>query len=500
MKTNVLIIHSDQHRWDCLGCYGNPDVKTPNIDNLAENGVRFTDHYTVYPLCTPSRYSFLTGKYAHQHLAWGNDSTLPPKIDTFPSILSKNAWHTTAVGKMHMNPTYQNVGYQKMKLCEHAKPLRFEDDYHIELAEKGIIDKVDLTDFIAAIKNNGSSESNEFIDNCGLATSDVPEEYHSTTWITKQAINDIQEWNDDGGNLLFVGYQKPHHPLDPPKPYDTYYEPNSLTILDGYTSEVSDFDYARTHGHFDNKNIDEKRLRKIMAYYYATITQIDDNVGKIVDLLKRKGIYDNTMIIYTSDHGDYLGYHHMAYKSCHMYDPLIKIPLIIKYPTSMDKKGVFDNMNSNIDVAAEILRVAGVDVPSHMSNKSLTDDRQYIMTEERHRSVDNPQYNFVIRSKRYKLIIFGETGTVADFHNGAFYDLEKDPTELNNELNNPEYHDVILQHQNWLIEEMLFKTLSRVYIDNDADQLQTKNELERRQNQVRSLIAKKTNLELNEIK
>ena len=117
-QPNILIIHCDQLRSDCLGCYGNREIKTPNIDSLSENGVTYINHHTVCPICTPSRYSFWSSMYIHQHGAWDNTSTFPSGYETFPKILRNNGYQTVAVGKMHMNPTYQDIGFSKMELAE----------------------------------------------------------------------------------------------------------------------------------------------------------------------------------------------------------------------------------------------------------------------------------------------------------------------------------------------------------------------------------------------
>ena len=141
---NILLIHADQHRADCLGCMGNPDVKTPQIDALAADGVRHTRHYTVYPVCTPSRYSMLSGLYPHQHTGWTNVSSIPSHTRTFPKMLKQAGYHTAAVGKMHMSPTYLDVGFDELTLAEQCGVGRYEDEYHEMLADKGKIDAVDV--------------------------------------------------------------------------------------------------------------------------------------------------------------------------------------------------------------------------------------------------------------------------------------------------------------------------------------------------------------------
>ena len=141
---NILILHCDQLRWDCLGYAGNPDVRTPNIDALAAQSVDYTDHFTVYPICTPSRYSLWSGMYVHQHGTWTNQATLPAGYPTLPRILGENGFDTAAVGKMHFTPTYHDIGFSRMCLAEQNGTGRYEDDYHTELTARGYLDRVDL--------------------------------------------------------------------------------------------------------------------------------------------------------------------------------------------------------------------------------------------------------------------------------------------------------------------------------------------------------------------
>ena len=143
-QPNILILHLDELRQDCLGCYGNPDIQTPNIDALAADGVTYQNHYTVYPVCTPSRYSLFSSLYVHQHAAWDNHCTLPSGYPTFPKLLRENGYQTTAVGKMHMTPTYLDIGFSDLELAEQNGCGRFEDDYHHFLMKHGKIDRFDL--------------------------------------------------------------------------------------------------------------------------------------------------------------------------------------------------------------------------------------------------------------------------------------------------------------------------------------------------------------------
>ncbi|HEU5317637.1 MAG TPA: sulfatase-like hydrolase/transferase, partial [Chloroflexota bacterium] len=147
-RPNVLVIMTDQFRWDCLGLggQGNPDVKTPHLDRLARDGVWFPTTFCPLPVCTPSRYSLLSGLYVHQHGGWTNRCTLTPDIPTFPRRLREAGYRTRGVGKMHFTPTYLDVGFEALELAEQNGPGRYEDDYHRELMEAGLVPATDLID------------------------------------------------------------------------------------------------------------------------------------------------------------------------------------------------------------------------------------------------------------------------------------------------------------------------------------------------------------------
>ena len=145
-RPHVVLIYADEFRFDCLGATGNPDVKTPNIDALARDGVVYNNSFCTWPVCTPSRLSLLTGQYVQQHRGNSNRSTLPPHTPTFASILRDGGYRTKAVGKMHLTPAYQDVGFQEMLLAEQDGVGRNVDDYHRYLKSRGLINALDLID------------------------------------------------------------------------------------------------------------------------------------------------------------------------------------------------------------------------------------------------------------------------------------------------------------------------------------------------------------------
>ena len=452
---NILLIHADQHRYDCLGAYGNPDLRTPNVDALARDGVLYRNSFCCYPVCTPSRYSLLSGLYVHQHLGWTNRSTLLPQIATLPRVLREAGYRTSAVGKMHFTPTYLDVGFQEMALTEQDGPGRHDDDYHRWLAQQGLCDRLDLMDQVRAYRERAPQS---YWDAYGALASDLDEAHYSTTWIAERALEALMGWGK-GGQMLMVGFIKPHHPCDPPAPWDGMYDPVDLTLPLGWTESCPDHDVTYGRGHFDNGAMSEQQFRQAMAFYYATVSQIDHHVGRFVDCLRRKGLYDNTLIVYTSDHGDYVGHHHMILKGGYMYDPLIKVPLVLKYPGQENAGQTSDALVSNIDLAPTLLRCAGCDTPPSMRGldlRAFPEGRDVVFAEARGGAA------YMARTATHKLLL------CRDSTQSQFFDLERDPLEMQNRIGDPGCADQVDLLQSSLLRWALFNAPSGDYRDQAA--------------------------------
>jgi len=425
-RPNILLVHGDQHRYDCLGAAGNPDIHTPHLDKLAAEGVRFEHSYCPYPVCTPSRYSLLSGLYVHEHRGWSNHCTLAPEIETFPRILRKAGYRTAAVGKMHFTPTYLDVGFDQMFLAEQDGNGRWDDDYHRHLMKLGLVDRIDIEDQRREFREHAPKA---YWDTLGALVSDLPDEHHSTTWTADRAMDILQRWKPGEPNLLMVGFIKPHHPFDPPAPWHKMYKPDALTLLPGWTATRPERDRKRSRGYFPNDQMTEKQLRRAMAYYYATLSHIDHHVGRMVDLLRRKGLYDDTIVIYTSDHGEYLGFHHMLLKGNHMYDPLARVPLIIKWQGGKGAGTVSQRLVSNVDIAPTLCRAAGCAPAAGMHGQDLRTDgpgHEHIFCEVGKEHV-------MVRTRTRKLLRQGPKAP--EF----LFDLEKDPLEMKNVAADPAY-------------------------------------------------------------
>ncbi len=463
-RPNILIIHADEHRIECLGAYGNSDVKTPHIDQLAADGVRYDNSFCPFPVCTPSRYSLMSGQYVHEHRGWNNRTTLAPEIPTFPRILRAAGYRTKAVGKMHFTPTYLDVGFSEMVLAEQDGPGRWDDDYHRYLMRHGLVDRNDLEDQL--VREYREFAPKEYWDTCGALVSNLPEEHHSTTWTAERAMESLRSWTGDRPQLLMVGFIKPHHPFDPPAPWDRMYDPEKLTLLKGWTERCFDHDLKFNRGYFPNDRLSEPILRRVMAYYFASISQIDHHVGRMIALLKDKGLYDNTMIVYTADHGDFMGFHHMLLKGNYMYDPVVKVPLIVKWPGSRKAGTVSPRMVSNIDLTRTFCREGGCCAPAEMVGQELQDEgcgHELIFAEA------NNGRQVMARSRTRKLILApGGRETL-------FFDLEEDTQELNNLYGSRSYREEIQEMEAALAQWRCKEANPQPYADEGAPKIRQPN-------------------------
>ena len=454
-RPNILLIHVDQLRFDCLGVTGNRDIKTPNIDAIAHDGVVYRNTFTTYPVSTPTRYSLLSGLYVNEHQGWTNHCTLNPEIETFPELLRQSGYKTKAVGKCHFTPTYLDVGFTELELAEQDGPGRLDDDYHRDLMKNHIIDRNDLEDQVSSYRVKAGKE---YFESFGAIPTNLPDTFYSTRWIADRALETIRNWNKSG-NMLMVGFIKPHHPFDPPVSWKDMYDPSKLSLLPGWNANMDSIDLMISKGYFPNEKLTEKSLRKVMAYYYALISQIDFEVGEMIKLLKQKGLYENTLIIFTSDHGEHMGYHHQILKGGEMFESIMRIPLIIKYPANKKSGTTNRELVSNIDIAPTILLQTGIKPPRRMSGIDLFQDkigREIIF------SHNNMGKSTIARTQKGKLIFTPQGRSL-------YFDLVKDPLEFTDLFNNPDYQKEIAGLRESIVKWQGYDSPDvKVYLDENA--------------------------------
>lgn len=448
-KPNILWICSDQQRHDTLGCYGNKFVSTPNIDALAQEGVCFENCYVQNPVCSPSRASFLTGRYPHLTGCRQNGQSIHHEEKTLPRLLRQEGYACGLVGKLHLSPAAPSVapqmeqriddGYQVFDWSHGHAPKHPTNQYHRWLKEKGVLYQTTVHE------------------KCEWIEKGMPEEHHQTTWCVEKAMSFIEGCCDyDGPWLCSVNFFDPHPPFDPPECYLKRYEERLEEIpLPNYVlGELENKPEYQKNQHFNStstklKNIkelpsasmSETDHRYVKSAYYAMIDLIDKQVGRLVAFLKEKNQYENTIIIYMSDHGEMLGDHGLYYKGLTMYEGAVHVPLIIHWPLKI-RSARYTPLMEAVEIAPTLMEAVGVSVYPGMQGKSVWSEltsgeykpSRDVYCEYYNSLIDNngKNYGTMLRSGNYKIIVHHGCEL------GELYDLENDPTETENLWNSKE--------------------------------------------------------------
>jgi arylsulfatase A-like enzyme len=454
-RPNILLISTDEHRFDCLGCYGNPVIRTPHIDAIAQGGVRFERGYVQNPMCMPSRMSIMTGRYPSEHGCNINCTGIPQheQAETFMQRLRDGGYYTSAIGKMHMMPKWGPFGFCYLDLVE-GKADR-NNQYTDYLKAKGWQGK----------QRQPKGESLPF----GTFTSSLPVEETIDAFVGQRAVRWLEGWNKEEPFFLWVSFCNPHFPFDPPEPYDTMYDPAKVPLPVWREGEM---DLKPTQRQLQRERgydrLTEPQLRKIVANYYGNISLVDDQVGHILKTLEQKGLTDRTCIAFTSDHGDHLGDHLLLLKSgVTFYDGCVRVPYLIRYPAAFPQGVVCEELVESIDLAATFLDVAGVDIPPTMQGRSLVglaegkiqdwrDDAFCEIDLRINHKMHGPRdpgsrdYVAMICTREFKYVHFPTLNI------GELYDLVRDPHELDNLFYDPQYADRVAEMRLRLLNRFMY--------------------------------------------
>ncbi len=458
-RPNVLLITADEMRHDCLGAAGHPVLRTPHLDALAARGVRFTNAYTPYPVCVPARLSIMSGQYAHAHGAMGNGAMIPPGQPTIASLVRDAGYRTAAFGKMHFWPPRTAMGFQHMRLAEQAGAGWKVDDYHSDyLAQRGQIDEWDRWDQHQPYRDQAPAE---YWEGFGARPSALPEEHYHTTWIAQETIAWLEKQSGDRPFFAWTSFIKPHHPFDPPRPWDTLYDPAAIPPL-GDPNEALAKPLMTAGGRrdprrafFDLRTLSAEAFARVAAYYYATISHIDHHVGRMLDALRELGRLDNTLVVFASDHGDYMGDYGLILKSPSVpYDALARVPLIVAGP-GCEAGVVCDALVSLVDLLPTVAAAGGAPVPPFVQGRDLAP----LLTGAHGPDETRPWRDAVfsetreikaVRTARHKYLYNSRLGIE------ELYDLQADPGERRDLAQDPACapHIAALRRRllDWMIE------------------------------------------------
>jgi len=484
-RPNFLFIITDQHRADHVGCYGNPVVKTPHIDSLAAQGRRWNRFYVANPICMPNRASIMTGRMSSLHGARHNGIPLSKDHTTFVELLRDAGYRTGLIGKSHLQsftglPATKKYEVEEGKrapsrhLRDAFKANRHSEDYDLELVpewDTPLSDRLD-GDFygfehveIAADHADQASGdyslwarqqrpdfdsligpenalANDRIKAPQAWRTAVPEERYSTSWIANRAEGWLSaRAQEDQPFFLQMSFPDPHHPFTSPGKYWGMHDPQDIALPasfgKGNLPPIRAMREAMEQGSDPRDNqspfaVKEDEVRAIIALTYGMITMIDDAIGRVLQRLEALGLAESTVVIFTSDHGDYMGDHGLMLKLLLHYQGIIRVPFIWSDPARPEAGAQSDELGSSIDISATILARAGIQPFNGLQGRDLfaSEPPEAVIVEEDSQRVmtgfDRPQRVRTIVTNRYRMSLRqGETW-------GELYDLAADPHEMTN--------------------------------------------------------------------
>lgn len=440
-KPNLLLIMADQLRWDCLGCMGNPVIKTPHLDTLAARGMCFRNGFTPNPICVPARATVMTGNYPQ--VCTGNKSNggrIKPDQPLLTEVLKRAGYRTSAHGKLHFVP-YAPPGAPRLV---HG----FE---HVDFHESGrVLAKFDPTgkrrgvedyfDYLTDVGWHGYSRAHGIGNNdVRPCASPLPPEHTVDHWIADGALRQLDRHyheSPDRPFFMFVSTPKPHSPYDPPTPYDKMYDPRRIPRPFGSLSDLKGRNPFLEHTIYPHAadTLSPEAWQVSRAHYYGCISWLDAQIGRVLDRLEALGQRDNTLILFTADHGDLLGDFGSVFKMNHL-NGSVRVPFIVAGP-GVARGTVSDALVGLQDVLPTFAAAGGAAIGQVVQGCDLS---PVLASPDRHvREVyysstgNDPAQSVMVTDGRWKYIYSQAAGGVEEL-----YDQQNDPTELRNLAGDP---------------------------------------------------------------
>lgn len=516
MQPNFLFIITDQHRWDHLGCYGNPIVRTPHIDSLARRGWRSERFYVANPACMPNRATLMTGRMPSVHRVRSNGIPLSLGATTFVELLAAAGYRTASSGKIHLQPMLGDGPILRpRKTSGQAPPRQLSDAWHatddgdydqerisrwkadpahdLRLPYYGF-DEVHLTMSHAddvhghygrwreqrrpgaqALVGPENALPQDGISALQAWRTALPEDLYSTTYVKEQAVGFLERHREGAADqpfFLHCSFNDPHHPFTPPGKYWDMYDPAGIPLPAAFEASrgkppppLAHLLAERDEGRADRDSwmlqaVNERDVREAIALTYGSITMIDDAVGAILGALERTGQAQNTVVVFTSDHGDYMGDHQLMFKGPIHYDGLIRVPFIWSDPQAPGGGAASPALAGTVDIGATLLARAGLEPFHGMQGRNLLPlirgeaqaVRQGIVVEEDNQrsflGFDRPVRLRTLITSRWRLSVYRGVEW------GELYDLQEDPLEMVNLWDDPRHAATRAALSEQLVQEM----------------------------------------------
>ncbi|MDD4317291.1 MAG: sulfatase-like hydrolase/transferase [Victivallaceae bacterium] len=448
-KPNILIIMTDQHRFECLGCHGHSVVKTPNIDRLAENGLDFQRAYSQSAICMPSRLSMFTGQYLHTHRIMSNSSKADVSgLTTMPRLLKdKHGYQTAVIGKTHSGHC-NDMGFDYARICAGENDGE-NNDY---------ADYLDQHGFEVEWYKNGWNDQ-KTIREYYEYVSKIPYKHSVEAWTGDETIKYLDSIDYEKPFLLWSSFERPHPPTCVPCDNPFPYNPDDIELppYDEKWYNKPDVKRPGCENMWNVFHTGEKRLRDAIASYFSLISMIDDQIGRIIKKLEEIDELDNTIIVFTADHGEFCGEYGQFGKNLSTFDVLYRIPMIFYWKDKTCKERIYE-LTELVDVMPTLFDLCRIDCPKSVQGRSLADAvRGNTLQCGTHWDANDAvffetQFIKTVRTKTHKFSLCWKNQVAW----GQLYNLDADPHELNNLYNNPAYahiqNELTLRLIRWYIQ------------------------------------------------
>lgn len=457
-RPNILWYCTDQQRFDTIRALGNSHIHTPRLDEFVRQSVSFTHAYCQSPICTPSRASFMTGMYPSAISVTGNGNPVFPQYyeDRLVShVLAQEGYDCGLIGKLHLASAFDaqehrvNDGYRYFQYShDHGKPNAFGHEYADWIRTQGEnLGKLLQQRVVVQKPKKNTGQFPEPTPDCD----NIPPHLHQTYWCTEKTIEFIQKnRRKDQPWMLNINPFDPHPGFDAPWEYYRRYDPETLPGPYFQESDIA-FQSKLTDAGIDfqskAKHPSEFDDKQVQASYYAMIELVDHDFGRILDYLDAEGLRENTIVIFTSDHGESLGDHGLLFKGCRFYEGLARVPLIISLPTHFLENVQSDALVELLDIVPTLYDMLGIEIPYYVQGRSLAPLLRGDAPIDEHReaarceffgalATPDQTHATMYRDRRWKLVVYHQKGIC------ELYDLDNDPWEHNDLSEHTDYQDI----------------------------------------------------------
>ena len=452
-RPNILILYTDQQRWDALGANGNADIKTPNLDRLASEGVNFPRFFVQNPVCMPSRVSLLSSRYPSSLGIYQNGTTVPEDTLVLPTMLRNYGYHSGNLGKLHFlchadrdhaepHPPY---GFDTLVISD--EPGCYDDAYRAWVRDRAPdqLDHISLglpparAQWEAIMGAQPGIVHPDRLRRCGVPFPGDDGLTH-TAFVADQTMEFIRR-HRNGPFMAIGGFYSPHSPWVTPQRFLDLYDPQTLSLpamSEGWTPPPN------------REPVPEDEVRSIRQGYYGMVSEVDHHVGEILDCLDREGLAENTIVIFTADHGEYLGDYHQFGKGGPGVDCISRVPFMVRWPSGAKGGLTHEGIVEAVDVVPALLEACGIPIPRSVQGQSLLPAIRGEANHGRDCALTETSRTRAIRTDGHRYVIDRDGRE-------TLYDLVRDPGEYVNVASESDYASTLSEHRRLLLQK-LFET------------------------------------------